>query len=95
MEVIKAVGRQGSAAPNSVAIRADQKSYSYIQIISSAMKTSNLLNNSDIKAVSSSLTLITLKIAYPTLVHETSMLSWEEVWKFNKNVAIMLHQPLN
>ncbi|KAK7838318.1 malonate--coa ligase, partial [Quercus suber] len=49
MEVVKAVGRQGSAAPNSVAIRADQQSYSYIQIISSAVKISNLLNNSDIK----------------------------------------------
>ena len=93
MEVVKEVGRQGSAAPDSVAIRADQQSYSYIQIISSAVKISNLLNNSDIKTVSSSLTLLTLKIA--TLVHETFMLSWEEVWKFNKNVAIMLDQPLN
>ena len=93
MEVVKAVGRQGSAAPDSVAIRADQQSYSYIQIISSAVKISNLLNNSDIKTVSSSLTLLTLKIATP--VHETFILSWEEVWKFNKTVAIMLHQPLN
>lgn len=49
MEVVKAVGRQGSAAPDSVAIRADQQSYSYRQIISSAVKISNFLNNSDIK----------------------------------------------
>ncbi|XP_050286131.1 probable CoA ligase CCL8 isoform X2 [Quercus robur] len=49
MEVVKAVGRQGSAAPDSVAIRADQQSYSYRQIISSAVKISNFLNYSDIK----------------------------------------------
>uniref|UniRef100_A0A7N2LN54 AMP-dependent synthetase/ligase domain-containing protein n=1 Tax=Quercus lobata TaxID=97700 RepID=A0A7N2LN54_QUELO len=49
MEVVKAVGQQGSAAPDSVAIRADQQSYSYRQIISSAVKISKFLNNSDIK----------------------------------------------
>ncbi|RVW25806.1 Malonate--CoA ligase [Vitis vinifera] len=49
MEVIKAVARQGSATAESVAIRANQKSYSYNQLISSARKISSLLCNGDIK----------------------------------------------
>lgn len=49
MEVIKAVARQGSATVESVAIRANQKSYSYNQLISSARKISSLLCNGDIK----------------------------------------------
>jgi malonyl-CoA/methylmalonyl-CoA synthetase len=54
MEVVKAAGRQGSAALHSVAIRADQQSYSYTQLISSALKISNILSSSDLKAVSAS-----------------------------------------
>ena len=58
MEVIKAVARQGSATVESVAIRANQKSYSYNQLISSARKISSLLCNGDIKPVSSKQLLI-------------------------------------
>ncbi|KAK9281571.1 hypothetical protein L1049_004474 [Liquidambar formosana] len=49
MEVVKAVARQGSAARDSIAIRAEQKSYSYTQLISSAWKISSLLCNGDIR----------------------------------------------
>ncbi|XP_010254053.1 PREDICTED: malonate--CoA ligase [Nelumbo nucifera] len=49
MEVIKAAIRQGSAARESIAVRAEQKSYSYIQLISSACKISNLLRNESSK----------------------------------------------
>ncbi|GMY34312.1 probable CoA ligase CCL8 isoform X1 [Fagus crenata] len=50
MEVVKAVGRQGASAGDSVAIRADHQSYSYIQIISSALRISNLLNENTCEA---------------------------------------------
>ncbi|XP_021912276.1 malonate--CoA ligase-like [Carica papaya] len=43
MEVVKAACKQGSAARDSIAIRADQKSYTYSQLISSAWKISRLL----------------------------------------------------
>lgn len=43
MEVVKAVARQGSGASNSIAVRADRKSYSYGKLILSAQKISNLL----------------------------------------------------
>lgn len=49
MEVVKAVARQGSAACDSVAIRADQKSYSYIQLLSSARKISSMLCSSHLQ----------------------------------------------
>ncbi|XP_038692196.1 malonate--CoA ligase-like isoform X2 [Tripterygium wilfordii] len=49
MEVLKAVHRQGAAAQDSIAIRADNKSYSYGQLISSARKISNLLNDANFK----------------------------------------------
>ncbi|KAI4355621.1 hypothetical protein L6164_004375 [Bauhinia variegata] len=49
MEVVKAVAKQGLSSPDSVAIRADQKSYSYIQLILSAQKISNLLCSSNVK----------------------------------------------
>ena len=52
MEVFKAVAKNELAAHGSVAIRADQKGYSYTQLISSAQKISNLLCGSDIKTVS-------------------------------------------
>ncbi|CAK7356715.1 unnamed protein product [Dovyalis caffra] len=51
MEVIKTVYRQGTAAADSIAIRADQKSYSYKQLISSAWEISNLLCNSGLGTV--------------------------------------------
>lgn len=50
MEVVKAVGRQGASAGDCVAIRADHQSYSYIQIISSALRISNLLNENTCEA---------------------------------------------
>ncbi|OIW11890.1 hypothetical protein TanjilG_25803 [Lupinus angustifolius] len=43
MEVLKGIAKQGLASHEGVAIRADQKSYSYLQLISSAQKISNLL----------------------------------------------------
>ncbi|KAG8643411.1 probable CoA ligase CCL8 isoform X2 [Manihot esculenta] len=51
MEVVKAVGKQGNAAANSIAIRADQMSYTYVQLISSAWNISNLLCNAGLKTV--------------------------------------------
>lgn len=50
MEVLKAIAKQDLASHGNVAIRADQKSYSYMQIISSAQKISNLLCGSNVKA---------------------------------------------
>lgn len=52
MELVKAVVSKGSTTPQSIAIRAEQKSYTYLQLISSAWKISNLLNNADLKTVS-------------------------------------------
>ncbi|XP_044495166.1 probable CoA ligase CCL8 isoform X4 [Mangifera indica] len=55
MEVVKAASRQGSLACDSIAIRADEKSYSYTQIVSSALRISRLLGsnglNTDISMV--------------------------------------------
>ncbi|GFZ04126.1 AMP-dependent synthetase and ligase family protein [Actinidia rufa] len=51
MEVAKAVARQGSASCESVAIRADQKSYTYGQLISSAWRISRLLCHACLKTV--------------------------------------------
>ncbi|XP_044495163.1 probable CoA ligase CCL8 isoform X2 [Mangifera indica] len=45
MEVVKAASRQGSLACDSIAIRADEKSYSYTQIVSSALRISRLLGS--------------------------------------------------
>lgn len=53
MEVVKEVAKQGSAASDGVAIRTDQKSYTYKQLFSSAWRISNLLLGSDLNAVSS------------------------------------------
>ncbi|XLR42901.1 hypothetical protein HN51_026928 [Arachis hypogaea] len=50
MEVFKAVAKNELATHGSVAIRADQKSYSYRQLILSAEKISNILCGSDVKA---------------------------------------------
>lgn len=52
MEVVKAVARQGSASCERVAIRADQKSYTYAQLISSAWRISKLLCSANINTVS-------------------------------------------
>ncbi|CAI8601225.1 unnamed protein product [Vicia faba] len=49
MDIFKAIAKQEVAAHGSVAIRADQKSYSYNQLISSAQKISNLLCENDVK----------------------------------------------
>ncbi|KAG6736935.1 hypothetical protein POTOM_060118 [Populus tomentosa] len=51
MEVVKKVYRQGTAAADSIAIRAEHKSYSYKQLISSAWEISDLLCNSGLKTV--------------------------------------------
>ncbi|KAL5976861.1 hypothetical protein ACLOJK_021196 [Asimina triloba] len=47
MEIVKTTVRRGSAASQSIALRAEQKSYSYAQLISSAWRISNLLLNGD------------------------------------------------
>lgn len=51
MEVVKSTAKHGSTFSESVAIRANQKSHSYGQLISSALKISALLTSSDIKTV--------------------------------------------
>ncbi|KAK2971169.1 hypothetical protein RJ640_008593 [Escallonia rubra] len=51
MEVVKAVARKGSLSRQTVAVRADQKSYSYQHLISSAWNISHLLCNHDWKNV--------------------------------------------
>ncbi|KDO56941.1 hypothetical protein CISIN_1g013869mg [Citrus sinensis] len=52
MEVFKAAYKKGSMARDSVAIRADQKSYSYDQLASSALRISSLLCSNDLKTTS-------------------------------------------
>ncbi|KAK2654766.1 hypothetical protein Ddye_014622 [Dipteronia dyeriana] len=47
MEVFKATCRQGSLSRDSVAIRSDQQSYSYGQLVSSALKISALLSSNE------------------------------------------------
>ncbi|KAG8379973.1 hypothetical protein BUALT_Bualt07G0145200 [Buddleja alternifolia] len=51
MELVKAVAGAGSVSPGRIALRADQKSHSYHQLILSARKISSLLFNADLKAV--------------------------------------------
>ncbi|KAJ1388768.1 AMP-dependent synthetase/ligase [Sesbania bispinosa] len=51
MEVFKAIAKKELAAYGNVAIRADQKSYSYTQLVSSALNISNLLCGSDMKVI--------------------------------------------
>ncbi|PON58622.1 2,3-dihydroxybenzoate-AMP ligase [Parasponia andersonii] len=48
MDVLKEVAKEGSATRDGVAIRADQKSYSYKQLISSAWRISSLLSGTDL-----------------------------------------------
>lgn len=52
MEVVKAASRQGTVAHNSIAIRADQKGYSYTQLLTSALKISSLLCGNKTNTVS-------------------------------------------
>ncbi|CAI9114152.1 OLC1v1014807C1 [Oldenlandia corymbosa var. corymbosa] len=51
MELVKAVASKGAATGQSIAIRSEEKSYTYLQLISSAWRVSNLLCNSDLKTV--------------------------------------------
>ncbi|KAJ8755918.1 hypothetical protein K2173_024463 [Erythroxylum novogranatense] len=51
MEVVKSVYREGSEAGNKTAIRADQKSFSYGQLTSSASKISELLCSCGLKTL--------------------------------------------
>lgn len=48
MEVVKAAAKQGTAVRDRVAIRADKQSYSYRQIISSALNISKILCSNDL-----------------------------------------------
>ena len=52
MELVKKVCRRGTEAADSIAIRAERKSYSYKQLISSAWEISDLLCNSGLETVS-------------------------------------------
>ncbi|XP_068652022.1 probable CoA ligase CCL8 [Aristolochia californica] len=49
MEVIKAAAKHSSSAHESIALRVDQKSYTYSQLISSAWKISSILNSRNLK----------------------------------------------
>uniref|UniRef100_A0A1S4AQI0 Malonate--CoA ligase n=1 Tax=Nicotiana tabacum TaxID=4097 RepID=A0A1S4AQI0_TOBAC len=49
MELVKEVASKGPESQENIAIRADEKSYTYLQLISSARRTSNLLSNLDLK----------------------------------------------
>ncbi|KAL3528732.1 hypothetical protein ACH5RR_008054 [Cinchona calisaya] len=51
MELVKAVASKGSETEQSIAIRSEQKSYTYHQLISSAWRISTLLCNGDLKTV--------------------------------------------
>ncbi|KAJ8539289.1 hypothetical protein K7X08_013541 [Anisodus acutangulus] len=49
MELVKEVANKGPESQQNIAIRADEKSYSYLQLISSARRISNLLSKLDLK----------------------------------------------
>ncbi|XP_057773093.1 probable CoA ligase CCL8 isoform X2 [Salvia miltiorrhiza] len=53
MELVKKVAHRGSTAPDSIAIRSDQKSHTYHQLVESAKNISNLLSSADLKTVNS------------------------------------------
>lgn len=72
MEVLKEVAKEGSAARDGVAIRADQKSYSYKQLVSSAWRISSLLCGTDLNAVSLKFTFCTSH----NFLEETVYSSW-------------------
>ncbi|XP_022842664.1 malonate--CoA ligase [Olea europaea var. sylvestris] len=55
MELFKAVSSTASASLGSIAIRSDQNSYSYHQLISSALKISKALCDADLKNVDSNI----------------------------------------
>ncbi|XP_060172839.1 probable CoA ligase CCL8 isoform X2 [Lycium barbarum] len=50
MELVKEVANKGPESQQNIAIRADEKSYSYLQLISSARRISNLLSKLDLKS---------------------------------------------
>ncbi|KAF3613613.1 hypothetical protein FXO38_36138 [Capsicum annuum] len=52
MELVKEVANKGPESQQNIAIRADEKSYSYLQLISSARRISNLLSKLGLKTVS-------------------------------------------
>lgn len=70
MDIFKAIAKQEVAAHGSVAIRADQKSYSYNQLISSAQKLSNLLCENDVKVV----------WAIPWIFFTIIFVKWNCIW---------------
>lgn len=49
MELVKEVASKGPESQKNIAIRADEKSYSYLQLISSARRISSLLSKLDLK----------------------------------------------
>lgn len=53
MEVVKEVAGHGSTSHGNLALKADNKSYGYSHLVSSAWNISHLLSNHDQKTVSS------------------------------------------
>lgn len=51
MEVVKSAAKHGSTCRENVAIRANMKSHSYMQLISSALKISDLFTSCDLRTV--------------------------------------------
>ncbi|KAL1551526.1 putative CoA ligase ccl8 [Salvia divinorum] len=51
MELVKKVAHRGSTSPDSIAIRSDQKSHTYRQLVGAAKNISNLLSTADLKTV--------------------------------------------
>lgn len=65
MEVVKSAAKHGSTCRENIAIRANQKSHSYLQLISSALKISDLLTSSDLQTVCP---LYIVKTEYSSLI---------------------------
>lgn len=51
MELVKAIASKESATPQSIALRSEQNSYTYLQLITSAWKISNLLTSANLRNV--------------------------------------------
>lgn len=76
MELVKEVANKGPESQQNIAIRADEKSYSYLQLISSARRISNLLSKLGLKTVSWK-----WRINYESLkLHEACFHLYQAVW---------------
>ena len=95
IEMVIAVGPQGSTSCDNVAISVYQQSYSYIPLYqSSHLQWRYLICLAAVtKKLWVEIHLLNFKIAYLIIVHVTFILNWEAraPWKFNKKVAIVVH----